>query len=178
MSPKELEHIYRQYNKRVYNTVLSYVQNIEDAEEITQDVFLEVYRSSENFKGDSSLSTWMYRIAINKCLDFIKYKNRKKRFAFISQLFDTQSGELLHDKADFFHPGVRMENKEKSVYIFKAIQKLPQNQKTAFILSKLEGLSYSEISEVMQNSIPSVESLLFRAKLNLRNFLDKMYREM
>jgi RNA polymerase sigma-70 factor (ECF subfamily) len=82
MSSEELEHIYFQYNKRVYNTVLSYVQNIEDAEEITQDVFLEVYRSSENFKGESSLSTWIYRIAINKCLDFIKYKNRKKRFAF------------------------------------------------------------------------------------------------
>ena len=102
MSPEALEHIYYQYNKRIYNTVLSYVQNIEDAEEITQDVFLEVYRSSENFKGDSSLSTWINRIAINKCLDFIKYKNRKKRFAVISQLFDAQSGELVHDKADFF----------------------------------------------------------------------------
>ena len=62
--------------------MLSYVQNTEDAEEITQDLFLEVYRSYENFKGESSLSTWMYRIAISKCLDFIKYKNRKKRFAF------------------------------------------------------------------------------------------------
>lgn len=177
MSPEELEHIYFQYNKRVYNTVLSYVQNIEDAEEITQDVFLEVYRSSENFKGDSTLSTWMYRIAINKCLDFIKYKNRKKRFAFISQLFDAQSGDLLHDKADFFHPGVRMEKKEKSTILFKAIYNLPQNQKTAFILSQLEGLSYAEISEVMQNSIASVESLLFRAKQNLRKQLGKWYNE-
>ncbi len=57
--------------------MLSYVQNTEDAEEITQDVFLELYRSSKKFKGDSSLSTGLYRIAINKCLDFIKYKNRK-----------------------------------------------------------------------------------------------------
>lgn len=177
MSPAELEHIYNHYNKRVYNTVLGYVQNIEDAEEITQDVFLEVYRSSENFKGDSSLSTWMYRIAINKCLDFIKFKNRKKRFAFISQLFDAHSGELLHDKADFFHPGVRMENKEKSAILFKAIHNLPPNQKTAFILSQLEGLSYAEISEVMQNSLASVESLLFRAKQNLRKQLDKWYHE-
>jgi RNA polymerase sigma-70 factor (ECF subfamily) len=177
MSPNELEHIYNHYNKRVYNTVLSYVQNAEDAEEITQDVFLEVYRSSENFKGDSSLSTWMYRIAINKCLDFIKFKNRKKRFAFISQLFDTQSGELIHDKADFFHPGVKIENKEKAAILFKAIHNLPQNQKNAFILSQLEGLSYSEISEVMQNTIPSVESLLFRAKENLRKQLGKWYKE-
>jgi RNA polymerase sigma-70 factor (ECF subfamily) len=119
----------------------------------------------------------MYRIAINKCLDFIKYINRKKRFAFISQLFDAHSGELLHDKADFFHPGVRMENKEKSAILFKAIHNLPKNQKTAFILSQLEGLSYAEISEVMQNSIPSVESLLFRAKQNLRKQLDKWYHD-
>jgi RNA polymerase sigma-70 factor (ECF subfamily) len=177
MSPIELEHIYKQYNKRVYNTILSYVQNIEDAEEITQDVFLEVYRSSEKFKGESSLITWIYRIAKNKCLDFIKYKNRKKRFAFISQLFDAHSGELIHDKADFFHPGVNMENKEKSAFLFKAIHNLPKNQKTAFILSQLEGLSYAEISEVMLNSIPSVESLLFRAKQNLRKQLGKWYKE-
>jgi RNA polymerase sigma-70 factor (ECF subfamily) len=72
---------------------------------------------------------------------------------------------------------LKWKNKEKSAVLFKAIHKLPQNQKTAFILSQLEGLSYAEISEVMQNSLASVESLLFRAKQNLRKQLDKWYKE-
>src|ERR1043165_562987 len=161
------QQIYEQYKNKVFNTVLSYLQNSEDAEEVTQDVFLEIYHKLAQFEGRSSLSTWIYRIAINKSLDFLKAKSRKKRFAFISSLFN-DSGELKHDHPDFYHPGIALENKEKSAILFKAINFLPEKQKTAFILSKLEGLSYAEIADVMETTVASVESLLVRAKQGLK----------
>ena len=166
--------IYGSYKNKVFNTVLSYLQNTEDAEEVTQDVFVEIYRSRGKFEGKSSLSTWIYRIAVNKSLDFIKSKKRKKRFAFISSLFN-DAGELRHDAPDFYHPGVQLENKEKAAMLFKAINRLPENQKTAFILSKVEGLSYAEISEVMQTSVSAVESLLVRSKHNLQKQLSDFF---
>ena len=76
---------------------------------------------------------------------------------------------------DFVHPGVTLERKEQAQTLFKAINNLPENQKVAFTLSKIEGLNYSEISEVMQISTPSVESLLFRAKQNLQKLLRDFY---
>ncbi|MCW3084187.1 MAG: polymerase, sigma-24 subunit, subfamily [Bacteroidetes bacterium] len=172
----EFNVIYETYKTKVFNTAIGYLQNQEDAEEITQDVFVEVYRSAGKFEGKSLLGTWIYRITINKSLDFIKSKNRKKRFAFLSSLFN-DAGELKHDAPDFYHPGVILENKEKSAILFKAINTLPENQKTAFILSKLEGLSYAEISEVMEVSVSSVESLLFRAKQNLQKELSTFFTE-
>jgi len=170
------QEIYETYKNKVFNTVISYLQNQEDAEEVTQDVFVEVHRSINTFEGKSSLSTWIYRISINKSLDFIKSKNRKKRFAFMSSLFN-DAGELKHDSRNFFHPGVILENKEKSAILFKAINGLTENQKTAFILSKVEGLPYAEISEVMQMTVSSVASLLFRAKQNLQKKLSNFFKE-
>lgn len=175
--PKALERLFDIYRNKVYNTAIGYAQNAEDAEEITQDVFIEVFNSAGKFKGSSSLSTWIYRITVNKSLDFIRYTKRKKRFAVITSLFSPGTGEQKIDTPDFIHPGIEMEMKEQSAILFKAINKLPDNQKTAFILSKLENLSYNEISEVMKTSVSSVESLLFRAKGNLKKYLSSYYDE-
>ena len=173
-SEKDFQTIYSSFSKKVYSTALGYTQNILDAEEITQDVFVEVHQKIGNFKGESSLSTWIYRITTNKCLDFIKHRNRKKRFAIITSLFNND-GELTVDPPDFVHPGITLENVESAQILFKAINKLPENQKTAFILSKIEGLSYSEIAETMKLRIPAVESLLFRSKANLKKLLGSYY---
>lgn len=160
----------------VFNTALSYVQNTEDAEEITQDVFVEVHQSIASFRGESSLKTWIYRITIHKSLDVLKYKQRKKRFAIITSLFQSPSEHAAEKHPpDFVHPGVLLEDKEKATYLFNAINKLPENQKTAFILSKIEGLGNIEISTVMQNSVGAVESLLSRAKQNLKTYLSNYY---
>jgi RNA polymerase sigma-70 factor (ECF subfamily) len=178
MLPNDLptfQQIYEQFKNKVFNTVISYLRNAEDAEEVTQDVFIEIYRSLPSFEGKSSLSTWIYRISINKSLDFIKSRNRKKRFAFLTNLFD-ESGNVKHDAPDFYHPGVQLEHKEKSAVLFKALGSIPEKQKTAFILSKIEGLSYAEIAEVMETSNSSVESLLFRAKQSLQKELSTYYR--
>lgn len=161
----------------VYNTALSYVQNNEDAEEVTQDVFIELHRSLDSFKEESSLKTWIYRIAINKSLDYLKYRNRKKRMGILSDIFKKDSLEPAHHIADFEHPGVKFENKEKAKILFKAINTLPEAQKTAFILAKVEGLGNLQIGEIMNRHVGAIESLLSRAKENLKRELGGFYKE-
>ncbi len=164
------------YKDRVFNTSLGLLKNAEDAEDISQDVFIEVFRSIEKFRGESTLSTWIYRITVTKSLDAIRRKKRKKRFAFVTSIFGRED-ETINEPAEFRHPGIDAENTELSGILFAAIEKLPQNQKIAFTLSKLEDLSYKEISEVMNVSIPAVESLLHRAKNNLKALLNAYYTD-
>lgn len=165
--------IYNQYKVLVYNVALNYLQNREDAEEITQDVFVKIYNSLDSFNEKSSIKTWIYRISINKSLDFIKHKNSTKRF-FIFGNKATNEQEI-NNFSTFEHPGIALENKESAAILFKIINELPENQKTAFILSKLDGLSNPEISEIMGISIAAVESLIFRAKTVLKDKLSAKF---
>ena len=103
--------IYNQYSVLVYNVALQYLQNIEDAEEITQDVFIQVHASIEKFDQRSSLKTWIYRITINKSLDFIKHKNSQKRFFIFGKKSQNENDYL--NASHFEHPGILLENKEK-----------------------------------------------------------------
>ena len=165
------EEIYTKHSKQVYNLALHYVQNTADAEEITQDVFVAIHRSLHKFDGRSALSTWIYRITINKSLDFIKTQKRRKNFGFLSVLFYDDHHEARHGISHADHPGIIMEQKEAVQRIFDQINRLPPNQKTALILSKIEHKSQTEISEIMNMSPKAVESLIQRAKTNLaKNF--------
>ncbi|GAA4461596.1 RNA polymerase sigma factor [Nemorincola caseinilytica] len=148
----------------VFNLALNYVQNYEDAQEITQDVFVSVYRSMASFDGRSTVSTWIYRITVNRCLDVIKARKRKKRFGFITALFD---GEGKEDVPHFDHPGVQLEHKETLEKLFTYINELPENQRTALLLSKTEQLPQTEVAEIMGLSVKAVESLTQRAKASL-----------
>jgi RNA polymerase sigma-70 factor (ECF subfamily) len=107
-------------------------------------------------------------------MDHLRKKKRKKRFAYVQSLFGAND-ELVHDPADFVHPGVSLDNKEKAKELFKAIDQLPAKQKIAFTLNRIEGLSYQEISEIMKLTVASVESLLHRARKNLRKNLESYY---
>ena len=167
----------KQFADKVFNTSVSILQNTEDAEDITQEVFIEVFRSIHNFKGESKLSTWIYRITVVKALEFLRKKKRKKRFAIVQSLFGMESVLPETDMPHFYHPGVQLENKERSAILFVAIDQLAENQKTAFVLHKIEGLSYAEVAEVMKTSVSSVESLLFRAKQNLQKLLGDYYNK-
>ncbi|HZY80936.1 MAG TPA: RNA polymerase sigma factor, partial [Cyclobacteriaceae bacterium] len=102
MTVPGLRELYESYSKRVFNTVLSIVQNASDAEEITQDVFIEIHRSIDRFKGESSITTWIYRVSVNHALDFLRYKRRKKRWAFFVR------DDTPVDVPDFHHPGVAL----------------------------------------------------------------------
>lgn len=162
------------YKKSVYNTVLGFLQNIENAEEVTQDVFVKVYETIGSFKNESKLSTWIYRITVNHALDLIRKTKRKKRFGIITSLFGNDN-EVLHQPANFEHPGVVLENKEKAAILFRAIDSLPDKQKTAFLLQKIEQCSQQKIAEIMQLNEGAVESLLSRAKTNLKKQLINYY---
>ncbi|HMI07357.1 MAG TPA: RNA polymerase sigma factor [Flavobacterium sp.] len=169
---RDFEAIYAGYGKMAYNVALHYLQNIEDAEEITQDVFVQVYHSMHQFREQSALKTWIYRITINKCIDFTKHKNSlKRRFVFGKRPDES----VLHNISDFEHPGILLENKENAAILFGVINTLPENQKTAFLLSKVDHLSNPEISAIMELSISAVESLVFRAKASLQEKLAKKF---
>lgn len=164
------------YQRQVYNTALGLLRSEEEADDISQEVFIEVYQSVGKFKGESKLSTWIYRITMTKSLELIRYKKRKKRFAPIMSLFNAEGEQVAHP-TDFVHPGIKLEQQENASIVFMAIKELPEKQKAAFTLHKLEGLSYQEISKVMETSISSVESLMHRAKTNLKKRLKKHYYE-
>jgi RNA polymerase sigma-70 factor (ECF subfamily) len=166
--------LYDKFSSRVYNTTLGILQNTEDAEDVTQEIFLQIHKSIEKFNRDSALATWIYRITVNKAFEFIRSKKRKKRFAIVKSIF---AKEETVEPVDFIHPGIISENIERGKILFSAIGKLSDRQKSAFILNKVEGLSYKEISEIMKLSLSSVESLIFRAKENLKKDLYKYYTE-
>ena len=165
-----------EWKDMVYNTALGIVQQEDDADDITQDVFIQVYQSVSSFKGESKFSTWLYRIVVTKSLDHLKKKKRKKRFGFVQSLFGTASEEEIHPE-EFNHPGVLMENKEKGAELFKALQQLPDNQRIAFTLHRLESQKHQDIAGIMNISVTAVESLIARAKGNLRKILQDYYEK-
>lgn len=162
------------YQQKMFNTAISLVQDHGIAEDIVQEVFITVFKSILSFNDRSSLSTWIYRITVNKSLDHLRAKNRQKRGIF-SGLFGSGNMEDHENKASFDHPGIKLEQKEHARYLFAAIETLPDNQKTVFILAHIEELPQKDIAEIVNLSVKAVESLLQRAKGNLRKKLAHIY---
>jgi len=158
----------------VYNTALSIVQNAEDAEDITQEVFIKLYEELDHFRGEAKLSTWVYRITINKALDAERKRKAKKRGGFLNRVWGSEED---HEPAHFNHPGIELDKKEDAAVLFAALRKLPDNQRIAFLLHKAEGLGYAEIADIMKISVAAAESLQARAKTNLRLELNDYYQK-
>ena len=163
------------YQKLVVNTCFGLVQNNEDAEDIAQDVFIEVFRSIQNFRADAKLSTWLYRIAVNRSLNHIRDNKRHKWFQSFDDIVKEKNTQLMHQLSE--NPGIELENLQRANILHEAIGSLPENQKTAFTLNKYEDLSYKEIAEIMDVSVPSVESLIHRAKTELQKKLYTCYKK-
>lgn len=164
------------YQDQVYNVCYGFAHQADDAEDLAQDVFVEVYRSISQYRGDAKLTTWIYRIATTKSLEWIRKRQRKKRLAFFQAKRGDEAG-LDNIKAIEAHPGVQLENQERSKILFWAIDQLPAKQRAAFTLHKIEGLSYQEVSEVLEMSLSSIESLMFRAKKGLKKKLSAYYSQ-
>ncbi len=168
----QFENLYNEHNKLVYNLCLQYVLHTEDARDITQEVFVKVYqRYHQHDPALASLKTWIYRITINHCLDFLKSRKSKKRFGFISSLFHTDSNEPIEDASHIDHPGIQSENKEAMQNLLLIIQSLPENQQTVIILTKIEDRPQKEVAEIMNIGVKAVESLLQRAKQTIQKKL-------
>lgn len=164
------DQIYHTYKKLVYNLALQYTSHVQDAEEITQDVFLRVHDYIGDFRQEANLKTWIYRITVNQSLDFIKSKQRKKRSIF-SNLFSINHDNTTFEISDFQHPGIALEDREALQQLMSKIYSLPENQKTVVILLKIENLNQKEVAEILQLSEGAVESLFQRAKSNLKKII-------
>jgi len=171
------QHLVDTFQKKVLNTCLSFVPNQQDAEDLVQEVFVTIFRNIHQFRGESKLSTWIYQVTVRECLQELRYRKREKRKAFFQSLvgLDEQADRLSNKQFD--HPGVLLENKERAQVLFQQINTLSENQRIAFTLHRLEGLSYKEIGAIMELSVSSVESLMFRAKKNLQKKLEVYYRK-
>ncbi|MBI9069771.1 MAG: RNA polymerase sigma factor [Salinivirgaceae bacterium] len=164
------------YKNKVVNTCFGFVHNYEDADDIAQEVFIEVFKSIKYFKEDSSLSTWIYRIATNKSLDYLRKVKRQKRWSELTRLSLSSNESISNLLTDSKTPFDIMEDKERFAALNTAIDKLANNQKAAFTLHKYEELSYKEIADILDTSLSSVESLIHRAKKNLQKYLFNYYK--
>ncbi|MEO7530498.1 MAG: RNA polymerase sigma factor, partial [Sediminibacterium sp.] len=134
----------------------------------------QVHQSVKNFRGEAKLSTWIYRVAVTKALDAERKKKSKKRVANLRSWIGLGGNE--EEVTDFHHPGIELDNKERAAILFKALQKLPENQRIAFTLIKAEGLSYDETADIMHVTVKAVEALMHRAKENLKKQLQQYYQ--
>lgn len=153
---------------------MGFIGNYHDAEDIAQDVFVELFESLPEFRNESKLSTWLYRIAVNKSLNFLR---RKKRETFLQNFTGNKTkdktGQTIDEIMGKQDADINIELKEQHKQLRHAMSMLPENQRIALVLSTYHELSYKEIAEVMETSVSSVESLLFRAKNNLRQIMVK-----
>jgi RNA polymerase sigma factor (sigma-70 family) len=171
---KAFAQFYHIFKDRVFNVAFGYLRQIQDAEEITQDVFIEIHRSAKHFKGTSSVNTWVYKITVNKCLDKLRHQRAKKRFAFLAAAFrDDETSSL--DIPDHTHHGLEADKKESLGILLFALDKLPVSQKTALILTQLELLKGKEVAEIMGVTPKAVEGLIQRGKINLKKELEKIF---
>jgi RNA polymerase sigma-70 factor, ECF subfamily len=163
------------YHQMVVNTCFGLLHNIDDAEDVAQEVFIEVFRSAGNFRGDSKITTWLYRIAVNRSLNFIRDNKRRKLVLTLENLISFKKPETITDCTA--NPELNLENIQRAQILHKAVDSLPENQRVAFTLNKYEDLSYLEISEIMNLSVSAVESLLYRSKQNLQKKLYRSYKK-
>jgi RNA polymerase sigma-70 factor (ECF subfamily) len=161
------------YQKKVFNIAYRMLSNADDASDVAQEVFLKVFKSIANFKEESSLSTWIYRITTNVCLDEMR---RRKKTAVISmnstiQLGDGEIDIQIEDES--LHPDEIVEEKELKDEVKKAIESLNDEHKIVIILRDINGLSYDEIANTLQCSLGTVKSRINRARNSLKSILLK-----
>ena len=172
----------QRYQDLVINTCYGFLQNREDAQDVAQEVFIQVHRSINNFRGDAKLSTWLYRISVNRSLNLIRKNKYKKMVRSIGSFFgggkEGQEAQPLQiANTATMDAQQTMENAEHAQALQSALAKLPENQCIAFTLHKMEGLPQRQIAEIMDTTPSAVMSLAHRAKANLKKLLYKYYEE-
>ena len=166
------------YQHLVINTCYNLIGNRQDAEDVAQDVFFQVYKSARKFRREAKFSTWLYRIAVNRSLNFIRDNKRFRWLESLSSLLEGENQRVSDVPAsNSDRPDIALEKKERDAAVQRAIDSLPAKQRAAFVLHKYEGLSYQEIAEILERSLSSVESLIHRAKSNLQRELVRHLKE-
>lgn len=155
----------RDHEQNIFRICFGFLHNREDAEELTQDVFMQVFNNIEKFRGDCKLITWIYRICYTRSLNRISKNKWQKWVQSLDQVLFLPTDSVNNG------PENRLETKETGGMIHRAVDRLPDMQKLAFVLHHYEELKYLEIARVMEISVGAVESLIFRAKKNLQKRL-------
>ncbi len=168
------------YQNRVHGLSYRMMGNLEEAEEVAQEVFITVYKSLPDFRGDSRFSTWLYRVTINHCKNRIKYLGRRKYYQ--SDSFDgpveTEEGEMTKQIADDnLDPMDRLDQKETQALVQEKLNELDEEQKSVILLRDIEGMSYQEIAEILGLREGTVKSRIHRARLDLKEKLKKEFSQ-
>lgn len=167
------------YKEMVISVCFHFSGNKQDAEDVAQEVFIQIYKSAENYRYQAKLTSWIYRIAVNRSLNFLRSQKRIRCFKRITDFFneDTINEPNISSPVSPDQPDISFNEMEQRHIIQRAIDSLPDDQKVAFTLYQFEGLSYLEITEIMQRSLSSVTSIIHRAKLNLQKKLVNILKE-
>lgn len=166
----------RRYRKKLFSIAFGITLDAEESQDIVQEVFLQVYRSIENFKGNASLSTWLQRITVNRCLNWKRRWGRRFRWHHGSTgNIDDQPAKV--PEGDWPAPETRMANAQTRQQIDNALKMLPDQARAIFVLRELEGLSYEEIADATGTKIGTVRSRLFHARKRLKQILQPLMEE-
>ncbi len=168
---KAYEEIIGLYEKKVFSTIYYMVKNDNEVEDIAQEVFIKIYRNLKNFKEESSLYTWIYRITINVCIDELK---KRKKVVYLDEKIETKEGELeVQLQDDGKSPSDLAEDQDVKDRLKKCIDRLPENQKIMIILRDIKGFTYMEIAEMMKINLGTVKSKISRARSALKELLEE-----
>jgi RNA polymerase sigma-70 factor (ECF subfamily) len=157
---------YHLFYKKVMATAFHYLQQQQEAEETVQDVFLAVFRAAARYNPTAAPDTWVYRIAVNKCLDRLRYRKARAHIRSFAALLG-----VVPDRATTNTEQEPPAGAENLLLLYRSINQLPERQKTALILTQLQELSLRQAAEVMQTTPKAVESLTMRAKANLKKYM-------
>jgi len=167
------------YQRMIFTTCMGYVHNEDDANELTQDVFVSAYSKLRGFRQESAFPTWLTGIAVHACLNFLR--QRKRRTGLFDRFIGRPGSDILNimpfSEQDLDNPERAMISEEGKRIIQGALDGLPERQKTAFILSRYDGLPQREIASAMGLSEGAVESLLQRAKASLHKKLSPYFKK-
>ena len=155
---------------KVYTLTFRMVNDREEAEDLAQEAFLKAWQGLPSFQGDSSFSTWVYRLTSNACLDFLRSKKRRQEHMGQAFSLDDEDAPSLPDEEQL-QPQQQLEKKERARQLYRALEQLSDQHRQIIVMRELSGLSYQEISEALQLDIGTVKSRLTRARLSLKKIL-------
>ncbi len=165
------EELVESYQKKIFNLAYRIVGNPDDAADMVQEALIRIFRSIAKFKEQSSFSTWIYRITTNVCLDELRRRKNKKEFSF-DQVIHGEEGDMQRQiKSDDIPPDTAAEREELRSVVNSAINSLPEDQRIVISLRDIQGLSYNEISQVLDCPEGTVKSRINRARNALKNIL-------
>jgi RNA polymerase sigma-70 factor (ECF subfamily) len=174
---RAFEFLFDKYREKVYRIAYRFVRDKEDALEVAQDVFLRVYTSLAKFKTDSKFFTWLYRVAVNRAIDFTRQRKSRPVIDMDPEILDAQVG-ASSGKGLGVDPASLAEEKDLEEHLARAVRKLSEKHRAVFLLHAMENLSYKEIAVVMNCSIGTVMSRLFYARKKLQELLPTMGLEL